>query len=299
MIPAFLNSEAGNAEQAREILEKTGQFYVQVVAPAELSGALRKVVDAGARRILVAGGDGSIACAAAIVTGTAVELAMLPGGTLNHFARANGIPADLAEALKVAAGGQVKKADVAYVGKKLFLNTSSIGAYVTFVHVRERFEHRFGYFIASTLALGRLFSRLRTFRIQVEIDGKSRSYTTPLIFIGAGERELQMPKFGSRLENGRRGLHVIVVSTRTRARILVLALTAATRGMKRTSRTPQMDAFIVERCTIDLGRSTAGVSVDGETIAMETPLEYRIVRDALNIVVPDNAERTHPGKQVD
>ncbi len=237
-------------------------------------------------RILVSGGDGTIGSAAAIVAGTKVELAILPGGTLNHFAKDCGIPEDLAEAADVASSGRTVAMDVAYVGDKLFLNTSSIGAYVSFVRVRERFEKRLGYRLASFLALIRILVRLRTVRIELEMGGRSRWYTTPLIFIGVGERELKMPKLGSRVERGRTGLQLIVISGSSRARLFVLALAAAARGTRSAARTPELDSFIVDRCSIDLGRDQASIAVDGEILVMKTPLEYRIEREALNVVVP-------------
>jgi diacylglycerol kinase family enzyme len=289
-IPAFLNSEAGTADEAKKILENAGPFEVHAVAPEKLRQAIQSAVDKGARRILVAGGDGSIATAASVVAGTDVELAVLPGGTLNHFAKDHGIPTDLAEALEVAATGVTRKADVGYVGDRLFLNTSSIGAYVTFVRVRERFEKRFGYKLASALALIRIMTRLRPVRVEVEVDGRTNSYRSPVVFIGVGQRELQMPSLGSRVENGDRGLQVMVVSGSSAARVLSLALAAVAKGTKKASRTPEMDSFIVDKFSIELNHGTAGVAVDGEIVAMETPLEYRIARDALTIVVPPGSQ---------
>ena len=285
-IPAFLNSRAGSAEEARKILEKAGRFDARPVDPENLKNAIRDAVDRGAPRILIAGGDGSIAAAASIVAGTDVELAVLPGGTLNHFARDHGIPTDLAEALEVAATGVTRKADVGYVGDQLFLNTSSIGAYVTFVRVRERFEKRFGYSIASVLAMIRIMTRLRPVRVEVEVDGRTNSYRSPIVFVGVGQRELQMPSLGSRVENGERGLQVMVVNGSSAARVLALALAAVAKGTRKASRTPEMDSFIVDKFAIELPHSSTGVAVDGEIVAMETPLEYRIARDALTVVVP-------------
>ena len=62
---------------------------MQEIDPQELGEALKQVVGAS-QRIVVAGGDGTIASAAAAVCGTPVELAIMPGGTLNHFARDHG-----------------------------------------------------------------------------------------------------------------------------------------------------------------------------------------------------------------
>ena len=288
-IPAFLNSEAGSAGEAKKLLENSGPFEVHAVAPDKLEQAIQAAVEKGAKRILVAGGDGSIATAASVVAGTEVELAVLPGGTLNHFARDHGIPTDLAEALEVAATGVTRKADVGYVGDRLFLNTSSIGSYVTFVRVRERFEKRFGYRIASALALIRIMTRLRPVRVEVEVNGRTNSYRSPVVFVGVGQRELQMPSLGSRVEKGERGLQVMVVSGSSAARVLALALAAVAKGTKKASRTPEMDSFIVDKFAIELRHRSAGVAVDGEIVAMETPLEYRIARDALTIVVPSGS----------
>jgi hypothetical protein len=41
----------------------------------------------------------------------------------------------------------------------------------------------------------------------------------------------------------------------------------------------------VDGCRIDLTRSHATIGVDGELKKMQTPLDYRIERDALHLVV--------------
>ncbi|MGH7484133.1 MAG: diacylglycerol/lipid kinase family protein, partial [bacterium] len=187
---AFLNAKCGNAESAREALATAG-FELDAVEPAEMQQRVAKAIDDGAKRILVAGGDGTIATAAALVAKSDVELAILPGGTLNHFARDHGIPTDLGEAALVAGrGGEIVGADLGYVNDCVFLNTSSIGAYVTFVRARESHEKTWGYKVASVVAFARLLSGLRTFRVTLEAEGGSKTYRASMVFIGVGEREL-------------------------------------------------------------------------------------------------------------
>lgn len=294
-IPAFLNKEAGSADDAKASLEKSGAFDIRVVAPDKLKSEIAAELKKGTRRILVSGGDGSIATAASVLVGTDVELAVLPGGTLNHFAKDNGIPTEPDDALKVATGTTTRKVDVGFVGDRLFLNTSSIGAYVTFVRVRERFEKRFGYRIASALALIRIMTRLRPVRVEVEVDGRTNTYRSPMVFVGVGQRELQMPSLGSRVKNGERGLQMMVVSGSSAARVFALALAAAARGTRGVSRTPDMDSFIVDKFAIELRHASAGVAVDGEIVAMDTPLQYRIARDALTVVVPAPKNQDNKG----
>lgn len=283
-IPAFVNPESGSAEGARDALSGTGLFDIHEIDPSAIREEVKKAIDGGATRVLISGGDGSIRSAASVVAGTDVELAVLPAGTLNHFARDRGIPVDLGEAARVAAGGVIEPVDAGFVGDKLFLNTSSIGAYVSFMRVRERFERHLGYRVASFLALIRTFLYMRPIIVELEVEGTTRMYRTPLVFIGVDERELQVPTLGNRVEGGRSGLHVMVVSGRARARLLLLAWEAMSKGVKNAARAPELDSFIVDRCVVSTRRSVMSIALDGEEERVTTPLEYRIERDILKIV---------------
>jgi diacylglycerol kinase family enzyme len=283
-LKAFLNAKCGNAEAAREAIEKAG-FELDAVQPQEIEQHIEQAIKSGTKRILVAGGDGTIATAAALVARTDVELAILPGGTLNHFAKDHNIPTDLGEAAVVASGGEVVGADIGYVNDCVFLNTSSIGAYVTFVRDREHIEKHVGYRIASFLALIQTWSRLRTFSVTLEVEGVKTTYRSSLVFIGVGERELKVPTLGNRVKNGKRGLHVMIVRGGKRARLFAVALAGIAKGTEEAEKLPEFDDFLVESCRIDLTRSHALIGLDGELKEMSTPLDYRIDRDALRLVV--------------
>jgi diacylglycerol kinase family enzyme len=286
-IPAFVNSEAGTADDACEALARERAFQVERIAPLDLAARVRRAIDGGARRILIAGGDGSIATAARELRGSSCELAILPAGTLNHFAQDLGLPTDLDEAVRVAAGTITRCIDVAEVNGRLFLNTSSVGVYVSFVRTRERLERRLGYWLASAAAALRILARLRSFRVTLEVDGVEQEYLTPLVFIGVGERELRLPKLGARVENGRRGLHVMVVRSRTGGRVLALAFAAAARGVRAVSRTPAMRSFIVDHLRIEPKTPVLGgrIALDGELVSIAPPFEYRAVPEGLKVVV--------------
>jgi diacylglycerol kinase family enzyme len=284
MIPAFINPRAGNAEAARAALQAVGDFDIHDVPPATLAKQVQAAIDAGARRILVAGGDGSIGSAAGAIAGTGIELAILPCGTLNHLARDLSLPLDLEEAACVAKTGHSVPVDSAVVNDRLFLNTSSVGAYVAFVRARERLERRLGYHIGSLVAGVRLLIHMPTFRVALKVEGVTREYITPLVFVGVGERELRLPTLGSRVPGGKTGLHVMVVRRRSGARAVALGLAAAARGVEAVSRTPALDAFLVDECRIE--RRSRNVSIDGEIVQISPPLQYRHVPGQLKVVVP-------------
>jgi diacylglycerol kinase family enzyme len=289
-ILAFVNSEAGTADDACAALDKSRAFRVERIAPTELAARIRRAVESGARRVLVAGGDGSIATAAGALRGKPCELAILPGGTLNHLAQDLGLPSDLDDAVRVAAGPATRCIDLAEVNGRVFLNTSSVGAYVTYVRARERLERRLGYWLGSVFAAFRILFRLRTFRLTLEVNGEEREYITPLVFVGVGERELKLPSLGARVEGGRRGLHVMVVQSRSAGRMLAVAFAAAAPGGRAASRTPEMQSFIVDRLRIEpkTGVLSWNIAVDGEIVRVNPPLEYRLVKDGLKVVVGES-----------
>lgn len=289
VIHAFVNNAAGTAPAAKRALEEAGAFEIHAAKPDRLEGEIREAIAAGpAARLVIAGGDGSVGTAARVVCGTETELAILPGGTLNHFARDHDIPTDFAGAINVALNGRGARADVGYVGDRLFLNTSSVGAYVAYVRLRDRAKKYFGYRIASLIAALRQFMSMHPVELELDVDGERRRYSTPMVFIGVGERETRSPTFGNRVPGGRQCLHVIVVRERRAARLLTLAVDAATRGLSNVARTPELDSFMVDSVTIKM-RNLHHISVDGEIIDGSSSLEYRLAKDALRIVVPSQA----------
>jgi len=285
-----VNLASGSGQAARDALDATGTFDVEPCDPALLDRQIAQAVHSGADRVVVAGGDGTVAKAASALIGTRTALAVVPGGTLNHFAKDHGIPTDHAEAAQVSVIGDTTTADVATVNGRLFLNTSSVGAYVLFVRTRERLERYFGYHIATFLAGLRLLGRVRPFTVEMSLDGATRKYRSALVFVGVGERELQLPSIGSRAENGRRGLHVIVVRGGTWARLVAAGFMAAFGGTEAIARGTLADSFVVDECRIELRRRLGRVAIDGEIIEMTSPLVFRIERDALRLVVPPRLE---------
>ena len=284
MIPTFVNPAAGNAEEVDRALRKAGCFDVRDVAPDQVTQAVQAAIKEGARRVAAVGGDGTISAAAAAVARTDVELVVIPAGTFNHFARDYGIPLDLHVACANAMSKRVRCVDVAWVNGRLFLNTSSVGAYANFVRVRERLEPRLGYWFASAVSVTRTLIRMQPFKVWFQTAGVQRLYQTPIVFIGVGRRELKLPTLGSRVENGSSCLHVMIVRGRTRARLVALAFEAAAKGTRAISRTPHLDTFLVDHCTIEQRHST--VAVDGEVVSLASPLEYELGQRALNLVVP-------------
>lgn len=285
-IPAFVNANSGSAKAALQALERNPVFDVRLTAPEQSVVALRRVVSEGVPRVVVAGGDGTLASAASVLAGTSTALGVLPGGTLNHFARDHGIPDDPDDALRVAEHGPVRAVDVGYLNEQLFLGTSSVGAYVRFVRTRDRLERHLGYWLASAMAGASILRSLRSIRVTLEAAGEVRVYQAPLVFIAVGERVLTPPGLGRLAEAPGGALHVVVPRGRRHARRFARAYARAARGLAVEPGPFGVDTALVDRLRLDLHRHLVRVAMDGEIRQQRTPLEYRLGRGALNLVVP-------------
>lgn len=93
--------------------------------------SLAEVPDAsfeGLERIIVAGGDGSIAPAARAAVKAELPLGVVPAGTANDFADRMGLPCDVREATMLALlGKRTREVDLAEAGGLPFVNVASIG----------------------------------------------------------------------------------------------------------------------------------------------------------------------------
>lgn len=283
---AFLNPRSGSADRAREILRSDSRFVLREIEPGAVPDAVRAEVGRGTARILICGGDGTIAAAVGAAARTRLEIAVLPGGTLNHFARDMGIPpANPVASLDLAATGSARPTDLGYVNGRAFLNTSAVGAYVDFVRIREAIERHFGYRLASVIAGARVGFRPRLVSLEVRADdGVTRRYHTPLLFVGVGERWVQGKALGSRRPGGASALHVMVGSGRVRPKIVAHALGAVVNGRRSDPGNDGIDVNLLTHLEATMRASAVTIAVDGELVPMNTPLRYEIEKGAVQVV---------------
>lgn len=165
------------AEDIRHLLPRAQVLELSDDAGVEelLGTAARE----GAKALGVAGGDGSVAAAAAVALEHGLPLAVIPAGTLNHFARDVGLltPQDAVDAVLA---GEAVTVDVAEVNGTPFLNTSSIGAYPEMVRRRDRLSGRMGKWLALSVAAAQV---LRTGTpVELVVDG--RPLRVWILFVG-------------------------------------------------------------------------------------------------------------------
>jgi undecaprenyl-diphosphatase len=243
----------------------------------------------GADVIGIVGGDGSINAAAGVAHAAGKPLLVIPGGTLNHFARDVGITGadDAIEALRV---GEAVAVDVSAIDGKPFLNTASFGVYSDLVDLRERFEPTLGKWPALVLALARV---LRTGEpVSVELDGTPRRLW--MVFVGNCRYEPPgfAPAWRERLDDGVLDVR-LVDATRPFARLSLVA--AVLTGRLRQSQV--YEEFPTRECRITR-LSVPRLARDGETFdgAPDFVIEKR--PDPLSVYAlrppsPPDSRRSH------
>jgi diacylglycerol kinase (ATP) len=108
------------------VAERLRSFGARV-EPFEV-GEAERAAAAGCDRLAVAGGDGSIAPAAAAAGAAGIPLAVIPAGTANDFARRMDLPVDLAAACRLAVHGEgLRGMELGWMEERPFVNVASAG----------------------------------------------------------------------------------------------------------------------------------------------------------------------------
>src|SRR5262249_1860097 len=140
----------------------------------------------GVDAVVAAGGDGTVSTIAAALAGGDVPLAVLPLGTLNHFARDLGMPATIADAARAIADGAVDRVGVGEVTGRIFVNNSSRGLYPLVVASREADQRATGHgkWRAMLTAIWRVLRRFPLLAVQVRSAAGAVTARTPFVFVG-------------------------------------------------------------------------------------------------------------------
>jgi diacylglycerol kinase family enzyme len=261
----FLNPRAGTGRQDVEKLVAAARnrgIQVRILAEGEDVATVARETDADS--LGMAGGDGSVAAVAAVAVERGSPFVCVPFGTRNHFARDLGLDRSDPVAALAAFSGREHRVDVGRVGRRLFLNNVSLGAYAQLVHRRERRLRR-----RELLARGRALWATVSDRQKVIVSVDGERVVAPVVLVANNHYQLDVLSLGERerLDDGL--LHLY-----------------APAGVLRSS----WEERTGTRFTIDAASHRLRAAVDGEPAELETPLEFRIEPGALLVLLPPPPE---------
>lgn len=281
-------------ETAGALQEVFPKAHINTVEPGEdLSAEIQATATfPGTVALGVWGGDGTVGTAAAAAVEHSLPLLVLPGGTLNHFARDTGT-GTLKDAVTAANRGEAALADVGLVtvergmagnpetAELLMLNTASIGLYPNLVRRREMLQPALGKPLAGVVAMFRTFATGTPTTLLV--DGARHKVWIAYIGRGRYYPRDHAPLVRPVLDDGILDVRMITADESfARLRLLWSVLT----GTVATSRITHLSEASSIRVESD--GSPMVLAVDGEALAGVRTAEFRVANRRLAYYSPQS-----------
>jgi diacylglycerol kinase (ATP) len=233
----------------------------------------------GCDRLAVAGGDGSIARAAAGAGKAGVPLAVIPAGTANDFAKRMGLPQELGDSCRLAVHGtELRHVELGWMDERPFVNVASAGLPAPAARMAQAWKRRLG---ALAYAAGAVVAGATARAVPVAVDCEAGSVFEGEAWqvtvaasgaFGAGSRIDEADPHDGKLE-------VVAVEAGPRPGLVALAyrLRSGTLARHRKARR--------RRCTTAIVRAPGGTgwNVDGEIVEAGTS-HFRGQGDAFRLV---------------
>jgi YegS/Rv2252/BmrU family lipid kinase len=276
MIALLANPDSGSGEAGA--VESSLQARGVDFARFGLDAA-DEVSEATPERVIVAGGDGSVGCAAAVAAKVGAPLGVVAVGTANDFARAMDLPEGLGAGLDVALeGGRTRRLDLGWVSERPFVNAASAGLSPLAARKADGLKGMLGP-LAYTVGALRAGLFAQPVRCTVDVDGERRfdgaawQVTVGLTGAFGGGAEVDAdPADGA--------LDVVVIAAGSRLRLVRHAY-----GL-RAGRVEEQTGVVTargQRVSVAT-ESDAGFNVDGELLE-ERELEFSVEPSAFELVV--------------
>lgn len=238
--------------------------------------------------VVAAGGDGTLTAVASQCYRHMVPMGIIPLGTFNYLAREMGVPMNPANAATALVGGRRRTINVGFLNDKMFINNASFGLYTQIIRRREADKSRFGRFriVALLSAIATLIRGQSRFAIRIVTPEGVHVRRTAMVFVC--NNVFQLENIGlKQTECIRSGqLAVALLKPLRRFDTARLLLRGLTRTLNDES---NLEQFCAQMFSVDSRRRRIDVVLDGEVTRCSTPLSFRVVHDALQVVVPADA----------
>lgn len=255
--------------------------------PERLLDSVGDALARGVRRVVVAGGDGTLSCVAGRLQGTGTALGVVPWGSGNTFACGLGLPGRLSDLLDVLAEGRVHAFDVGWVEDaggvaRAFLNTVTLGVSQRLATLlTPGVKRRLGW-LAWPFAIRRALRS--TPRVAVRLtyaDGTVDAFATRQLIVANG-RSLAGPLRATPWASGEDG-RLEVFSLGAFGRLAALTL------LGRHVHDPESHYRICRSVAVAC-MPPSSLDVDGDVWG-RTPVTCRVLPGALDVLAPPRAER--------
>lgn len=294
-ISLFLNPTAGRGRARRrlpriEALFRQHGISVDVLASqaiGDLENQVTTCINNGARRIIVAGGDGSIheAVNGLLRADASASLGIIPTGTGNDFAKACGITLDWEQAThllaqRLAANQPTRTIDVGRVNNRYFANGLGIGFDAKVTRVARSYRWPIGDFVYMIAILRCLYDGVATPELSIDSDESPWRGRATLATVSNGAWVGGMFHIAPMARNNDGKLDLIIASPVSRMRILTL--------LPKLMRGRHMNEAEIRHHTVQNVVITAAAPVeshlDGEVQPLQSKFDISIIPASLDLL---------------
>jgi diacylglycerol kinase (ATP) len=298
-VPLFLNPTAGRGRAGRRLARIERAFadfgislsIIKSQASGDIEAQVAAHVNKGARRIVVAGGDGSIheAVNGLLAASDKASLGVIPTGTGNDFAKACGITLDWEQATRqlaqrIAAGDPARKIDVGRMNERYFANGVGIGFDAKVTRVARSYHWPIGDMVYLLAILRCLYDGVATPELSIDTgaNGKTQPRVGPvtLATVSNGAWVGGMFHIAPMASNADGELDLLVAGPVSRLRILTL-LPKLMRGRHIGEAEISHQAV---RSVVITAAAPVESHLDGEVQPLQRRFEIRVYPAALDLL---------------
>jgi diacylglycerol kinase (ATP) len=294
-ISILLNPAAGrgraekHVESIIAILQSCGIQGNAILSAAvgDLERLAGELAGAGTRRVIVAGGDGSVheAVNGILKVGGKTALGIIPLGTGNDYAKAANTPLDWKAATAGIAArlrddAPLRKVDAGRVNERFFANGVGIGFDAKINRIARKYTWPIGDLIYLVAVFEGLWDGVITPNVRMNFDGHKIAGPITLANISNGPWVGGMFHIApmARIDDGR--LDLVYAKPVTRARILAL-LPKLIKGTHTSA--PDICTHSIRQFSL-VADAPVPCHVDGETQPLQTEFEIEILHQALSLL---------------
>lgn len=294
-LPLVFNPLAGRGRAANRVARLLPAFArcgidVQPEASdsaGDVETRVRALCDAGAERVVVAGGDGSVheAVNGILASERPASLALIPLGTGNDFAKANALPLDPSAAVErlcrhVHDGVAVRRIDVGRLNGRYFANGAGIGFDAKVSAIASAMRQPAGRFVYLAAVLRALADGVTTPEMTLEFEGGRIDGRLTLASFGNGPWVGGLFPIAPMAKTDDGWLDLVHADALTRRQVLAL-LPRLLRG--RHVGRPGVHHRRVRACRVT-AREPVPAHLDGENQPPRRDFEIGILPAALSII---------------
>lgn len=291
-----INRQAGTVRSmgetaARQLIADAlgAEADVALIDGAGIEDHIQQLLRDGIDRLIVGGGDGTLASAAGLVAGSQTALGILPLGTMNLMAQTIGMAADPTTALVQLREAEVKQVDAARANGRLFLHHVSFGLQPRMVRIRERmgYSSRLTKMLAAARATFAVLLDPQAQRLGLRIDGEPLELRTPGLIVSNNVYENAMMLKQARLDEGVLGIYALEpMALASYLRLAIDVLRGRWRDNVNVRELRGTAINLTRHRRLRRDSRSIRATIDGELTLFDLPLSIESEPGALRLLVP-------------